>query len=213
MLLFQLLSICSLSIVTAICFIVLGLRQLIWRKPFILSARAMFWLCVVSFSPSIFNVVWAVFMISSSNMSIILLSSLLIYIPLLYFLWKQTMGFVFFGVNDETFRHLLHQALHSANLPFEETLSRIRLTSLNMDIQAAVQSWTGMGSLSIKQARHRLTLQTIVEAIRTELAATPIAASGTGGIFYLIIGTMLFIFMAVFLGFMLSSFPSLYFSS
>lgn len=210
MLLAQLLSVSVLTIVAAVGCMVLGLRQVITRRPFIVVARTTFWLSVLGFSPSIVNALLVFSMLSASDGSLFVLALLLLYAPVLYFLWRQTAGYLLLGVNDETFRHLLQHALHREHLPFEESLARLRIPSLDLDIQATVQEWPGIATFSVKQPRHRAIQQAIAAHIRRDLAEHPRPAVGAVGPLLLVTGGMLALLMLAFTGYMLLAHPNVY---
>ena len=66
-------------------------------------------------------------------------------------MWYQLKGYVAYAVTDTSFREALLAALQKLQYPHEETLSTIRLTSIDADLQVAVQSWMGAGVIKVKQ--------------------------------------------------------------
>ena len=63
-------------------------------------------------------------------------------------------GYVAYAVTDTSFRDALLTSLQKLDLPYEETLSTIRLTSVEVDLQVSIQSWMGSGQIKIKQRGH-----------------------------------------------------------
>jgi hypothetical protein len=95
---------------------------------------------------------------------------------ILVMMWYQLKGYVAYAVTDTSFREALLAALQKLQLPYEESLSVIRLTSVDADLQVAVQSWMGTGTIKVKQREHRPALKEIVTAMndyfRTSFAST-----------------------------------------
>ena len=67
--------------------------------------------------------------------------------------------------SGKSFRSGLLAALEKLQLPYEESLSSIRLTSVEADLQVAVQSWMGTGQIKVRQAGHRPLLKRIVNGM------------------------------------------------
>ena len=66
------------------------------------------------------------------------------------------------GLQMCRFRKHSSQLLKRLQLPYEESLSVVRLTSIQADLQVSVQSWMGTGIIKVKQRTHRSTLKEIV---------------------------------------------------
>jgi len=114
--------------------------------------------------------------------------SLLLCALTLVVLWKQTSGYMVFGVGEETFRRLLQSALRKLNLPFEESLSRLRLTTLNADLQVNIASWTGTAYLRMKQPQHADTFGKVLDSLREDFAGTTVQFDPTICSFYIVLG-------------------------
>ena len=84
---------------------------------------------------------------------------------ILLMMWYQLKGYVAYAVTDTSFREALVAALQKLQLPYKESLSVIRLTSVDADLQVAVQSWMGTGTIKVKQREHRAVLREVVTAM------------------------------------------------
>lgn len=94
----------------------------------------------------------------------------------------------------KAFREALNSALHKLNLPFEERLSSMRLTSVGADLQVGVQSWIGTGQIRIKGSKNRSLLSQIVSARNEHFRTSSTPTNMTSRVFYIILGIFLVIF-------------------
>ena len=84
---------------------------------------------------------------------------------ILLMMWYQLKGYVAYAVTDTSFREALLAALQRLQLPYKESLSAIRLTSIEADLQVSVQATAGTGLIKVKQRAHRPVLREIVNAM------------------------------------------------
>jgi hypothetical protein len=98
--------------------------------------------------------------------------SLLVCAVLLVMMWKQTAGYMVIGVAEEPFRNSLLNTLRKLNLPFEESLSRVRLTTLEADLQVGIQPWMRTAYLRMKQPQHADTFTKVVDSLRKDFAGS-----------------------------------------
>jgi hypothetical protein len=119
-----------------------------------------------------------------------LIICLLVFGIMFFMLWKQTEGYSAFGVTDESFQEALRSALNRLNLPFEETIFRIRLTSIEADIHASVHSSLGCAQLIIKHPGHRSTLKRIVDAMNDYFKTVPCKTNMTTNVYLIVISTL-----------------------
>lgn len=112
-------------------------------------------------------------------------------------------GYMIFGVSDETFREALTSALNKLNLPYEETISKIKLTGLNADLQAAVASWMGTAQIRIKQWQHVRYAKDIANSMDDYYKNNSVKVNNIAFIVYLILGifTIAFVFAFAIFGF------------
>ena len=104
------------------------------------------------------------------------------------FFWLQMKGYLAFAVTGKSFRDGLLAALDKLQLPYEETLSSIRLTSVEADLQVAVQSWIGTGQIKVRPGRHGPLLKKIVQAMKEHFRTAAVETNMIVCVFFLILG-------------------------
>ena len=177
--------------IMAILSLAVGMRGLLTKRPFLLSNRWFLATILVVFAPSILLIFLPLFSNDPSSLGpmnwLIALvgGSLLLVIPVLWFSLK---GYAAHGVTDASFREALLAALEKRQLPYEEKLSAIRLTSIEADLQVIVQSWMGTGLIKVKQRAHRSHLKEIVKAMNEYFSASSVSINMRSSIFQLAAG-------------------------
>ena len=131
-------------------FFVIGLRGILTKRPFLVSSR---WLLLVMFIGLVPAILIPVFLPGDSSFIIKWLNPA-IFTLLLVMMCFALRGYVAYAVTDTSFRDALLTSLQKLDLPYEETLSTIRLTSVEVDLQVSIQSWMGSGQIKIKQRGH-----------------------------------------------------------
>ena len=112
------------------------------------------------------------------------------------FMWIQFKGYLAFGVTERSFREGLLAALEKLQLPYEESLSSIRLTSLGVDLQVAIQSWMGSGQIKVGKGHHALLLKEIVQAMHKYFRTTAVETNMISCVLYVIIGIFVLLMTA-----------------
>ncbi len=185
----------------ALFFLVIGLRGIITRKPFLISARWLLALLLFGFSPAIVQALMLPGTAGGAGMveAIRWLSPALLVVVFI-FLYFTLRGYTAFGVTDISFREGLLHSLTKLNLPHEETLSAVRLPTIGADLQVGVQSWIGTGQLKMKQRQFSSVLRDIVRGMNEYFQSGVISKVNlTCCIFYTIMGVFLVVFAGVFL--------------
>ncbi len=119
---------------------------------------------------------------------------------ILIFVYFALRGYTAFGVTDVSFREALLHSLKKVDLPYEETLSAIKLPTRGADLQVAVQSWMGTAQLKMKQKRFGAILKSIVNGMNEYYQTGAVSkANLTSCIFFTVIGVFLAVFAGVFL--------------
>jgi hypothetical protein len=182
----------------ALFFLVIGLRGIIFKKPFLISARWLFILVLLGFSPGLFQFAWLPKLSDGPGMLIALRWLIpVMFIVILIFLYLTLRGYTAFGVTDKSFREGLLYSLRKLNLPHEETLAALRLTTIGADLQASVQSWMGTGQVKMKQRQFSTVLSDIVNGMNEYYQSGAMSELKlTCCIFYTVIG----VFMAALAG-------------
>jgi hypothetical protein len=197
-----------MSMIFSIVFIILGLyliltglRGVVRKKPFVFSAKRSFWLVALAFSPSIVQPLYSFWELYSSSIghaedfewshTLALLFPLLIFPVILAFLWRQMRGYTILGVTDDSFRQALYAVLKDLQLPFEERLSKLRLTSIDVDLEANVAGWMGVANLRIKQPNQEETSKRIADELNHYFAASHVSINMITCVYYIIIGALI----------------------
>ncbi len=171
--------------IMAIFFLGIGLRAILTKRPFLVSNR---WLLSMMFVVLVPCIVLSLTSLSSDIMDWI---SPLLYGVILLMMWYQLKGYVAYAVTDASFREALLAALQRLQLPYEESLSVIRLTSVNADMQVAVQSWMGTGTIKVKQREHRAVLTEVVKAMNDYFRTSSVSTNMITSVFMVVLGVVM----------------------
>ena len=176
--------------IEALIFFGIGLRVLIARRPLLINARWFLGFMVLALSPMLITSLF----LSSKFMNPVILINVLLFFAFLTFFAILMKGYIAMGITDESFRAAIHAALQELNITFEETLAHIKLTSHDLDLQAAVQSWVGTAQLKVKQSNGKTTLDEIAKAIEAYYQTHETKTNNVTAIFYIVAS----LFMAAF---------------
>jgi uncharacterized protein len=185
----------------ALFFLVIGLRGIVTKRPFLISTRWLLGLALLGFTPLILQ---AVAPPPTGDGSGILRAlrwlNPSVLIVVLIFLSFTLRGYVAFGVTATSFREGLLASLRKLNLDHEETLSALRLPTIGADLQVAVQSWMGTGQMKMKQRQFRGILRDIANTMNNYYQGSAGSELNlTCCIFYTFIGALLAGLAGVFL--------------
>jgi uncharacterized protein len=189
-----------LFVVMSAFFLVIGLRGVMTKKPFLISARWLLVLVVLGLTPSMLNAL--TFPGSGADTGTLALHWLVpgVLVIVLIFLSFAMRGYIAFGVTDTSFREGLLASLKGLNLEHEETLSVLRLPAMGADLQVAVQSWMGTAQIKMRQRKFHAVLHDIVRAMNDYYRNAEIPKINlTSCIFYVIVGVFLLVFAGVFM--------------
>ena len=170
-------------------FFVIGLRGILTKRPFLVSSR---WLLLVMFIGLVPAILIPVFLPGDSPFMIKWLNPM-IFTLLLVMMCFALRGYVAYAVTDTSFRDALLTSLQKLDLPYEETLSTIRLTSVEADLQVSVQSWMGSGQIKAKQRGHSSLLKKIADAMNEYFRVSSTDTNLTACIFFLVMGILMVI--------------------
>lgn len=173
--------------IIAVFFFVIGLRGVITKRPFLISSRWLLLAMFLAFLPGISTIFF-----SAGSMPFILKwLNPIIFIVALVTMYFMLPGYTILGVTDTSFREALLAALQKLQLPYEEVLSSIRLTSIEADLQVSVQSWVGSGIIKIKQRKHRSQLTEIVTVMNEYFRTSSVSTNLITCIIYLVMGILM----------------------
>ena len=170
----------------------IGLRGFLTKRPFLFSAKWLLLFMVVGFLGPIVTLIPSPFPFSRPLQFTNWLPILMFPVMAVFF-WLQMRGYLAFGITGKSFREGLVAALEKLQLPYEESLSSIRLTSVEADLQVAIQSWVGTGQIKVRQGRHRPLLKEIVQAMNERFRASPVETNMISCVFFLVLGIFAFI--------------------
>lgn len=170
-------------------FFVIGLRGILTKRPFLLSSR---WLLLVMFIGLIPAILIPVFLPGDSPFILKWLNPS-IFTLLLVMMCFALRGYVAYAVTDTSFRDALLTSLQKLDLPHEETISTIRLTSVEVDLQVSVQSWMGSGQIKTKQRGQGSLLTEIATAMNEHFRVSSADTNLTACIFFLVMGILMVI--------------------
>lgn len=189
----------------SIYFLFLGLKVFLTKKPFLIPAKYNFFVVFIGFATQLVMPISNLFRTSRYRennfdwfLMLIPLFLIVLYSVLLGYLWKTMQGYQIIGVNEDTFRTSLQNVLKKLGLPFEERLSKMRLTSLETDLESLVNAWSGVATIKIKDAKHKGVEKEIAENLRKEFQDDYLPVNLRTSYFYLITGGLMFVFMGAF---------------
>ena len=185
-------------VLMAAFFLFIGMRVVLTKRPYFMSSRYFFVFMILAFSPQFVSTAWMITKDLPGNANIIFYLNPLLFIFLLAFLWIQMKGYMAIGVSDDSFRDALTFSLNKNNLPFEEQLSIVKLTSIDAILQVAIQSWIGTGQIKLKRSKGANVLPQIVSGLDDYYAENDIKPNNITPVFYIIIGIFMLIFAGVF---------------
>ena len=171
--------------VMAIFFLGIGLRAILTKRPFLVSNR---WLLSMMFVLLVPGIIVSFRSLSDNIMNWV---HPLLFGAILLMMWYQLKGYVAYAVTDASFREALLAALQRLQLPYEESLSVIRLTSVNADMQVAVQSWMGTGTIKVKQREHRAVLAEVVKAMNDYFRTSSVSTNMITSVFMVVLGVVM----------------------
>jgi hypothetical protein len=160
---------------------------LIGQRPFLFNTRWVLGVLVLGLSP-LPVVLIPLGALSDATGGIIVLLILLLYVAIFLFAAIQTKGYYAMGVTEDSFRTAIHAALQELEIPFEETLTHIKLTSLELDLQVSVHSWMGTAQLRVKPSKGKSVLKEITKAIVNYYQTHETKMNNTAAIFYFVMG-------------------------
>ncbi len=195
------LALWGVFILLSLYFLFLGANVLLTRKPYVMRTKYNFYVVFFALASQLIIPVRGVIQLSGSvdrdidwftMLSPIFLG--LFYSVLLFFLWKTMQGYSVIGVDEESFRTSLVSVLTQLGLPFEERISKMRLTSLDTDLDSAINAWSGAATVKIRDAGHRKTEKKIAQGLQTHFSNEKVTLNLRTSYFYILVGSLLFLF-------------------
>lgn len=200
-------------VMLAFCLFILwiGARGLLKKRPVVIPARHFMWIMIAVYFPMLYSSFVGFFETSGSSHGsfnpielVLPVINLLLMVILVYVFWRSFTGYLLFGVSEEGFRAALTSTLNKLNLPYEETISKIKLTSIGTELQAAVHGWVGTAQIRIKQRTHFLYTKEIAKGMDDYFKGNAGDTKKIIFVVYLLLGVLMIVFLAFFLIFMVS---------
>ena len=177
--------------IAAIFFLVIGLRGILTKRPFVISQR---WFLSIMFAVFIPTILQSLLLRLPNGFNLINWLNPLIFGFILLMMCYQMRGYTAYAVTDTSFREALIEVLQKLQLPYEESLSLIRLTSIEADLQVSVQGWMGTGLIKGKQRAHHSVLREIVNAMNEYFRVSSVPTNMITCVFLLVMGIFMVIF-------------------
>ena len=175
----------------AIFFLFIGLRGILTKRPFLMSQR---WLLSMMFFAIVPTILLPFLLSLPDDFKLMSWVHPLLFGLILLMMCYQMRGYVAYAVTDISFREALLEALQKLQLPYEESLSVIRLTSIEADLQVSVQAWMGTGLIKVKQRAQRSVLREIVNAMNQHFRLSSPSTNMIPCVFFAIMGVLMVIF-------------------
>ena len=176
--------------IAAIFFLTVGLRGILAKRPFLISQRWFLSIMCAIIIPTIL----LPSLLSFPGDFFMRWGSPLMFGFILLMMCYQMRGYTAYAVTDTSFREALLEALQKLQLPYEESLSLIRLTSIEADLQVSVQGWLGTGLIKVKQRAHRSVLREIVNAMNEYFRISSVPTNMITCVCSVVIGGFMVIF-------------------
>jgi hypothetical protein len=164
----------------AVYFLGFGLHGILTKKAYVVSTQRILWIFLLLLVPLLLPLSGMRSGFRKHSFDFMDLSPLLMFGVFFLIIWKMR-GYSIWGATEEYLQNALHAALTELNLPFEESVARLRLTSLDADLTLSV-SGLGAAQMRLKQPRHGATLKQIASHMNVYFATVPGKVSL--GIFY-----------------------------
>ena len=165
----------------------IGLRGILSKKPFMFSNR---WHLSEMFVVFIPIILLYISISLPGNFDVIDWVTTLFFVVVLLMMWYQLKGYTAYAVTDTSFREALLAALQKLQLPYEERLSVIRLTSINADLQVAIQSWMGTGIIKVKQRGYHSVLRQVVKTMNEHFRVSSVPTNMNSCVFNMVMGVI-----------------------
>ena len=108
--------------------------------------------------------------------------------------WFHYKGYTAYAVTDTSFREAVIAAIQKLQLPYEESVTEIQLTSVEADLQVSVHSWMGTGTIRVKQRAHQSVLREVVNAMNEYFRTSSVPRNMISCVLYLVMGGIIVFF-------------------
>lgn len=166
----------------------IGLRGLIHRRPFLISSRWLFLLCVLAFLPGLRPLLAGgpIPLLAWMNLTMLLVFGVA--------MWLVTAGYSVFGVTEASFRQGLYAALHRRGLPWEEALGGMHLPTEDAAVQVGMHSWIGTAQIKVLPRGRNALLRDIASGMNAYYRSATVPVNLAPCLVYAVMGGVLLMF-------------------
>jgi hypothetical protein len=172
----------------AISLLVIGVRALVVRRPILLPSRLLACITALGISPMLISSAELIFGDYSGYTDRVGIFILLTFLVIIVITLRYMSGYTAIGVTPDSLRSALQSALQRLDIPYQESLSRIQLTSIGADLQVSISDWLGIVRISVNNRQHKPILKSIIKVTKQLFATVPGGINLRAGIFYCSIG-------------------------
>jgi len=140
--------------------IVVGLRGILFKRPFLISFRFWSWFFVIGFILLFFDIFFEIFSVLPNfskrlaELDLIgwvsLLGPIFLFVPCLVITWVSSQGYTVCGATNNSLHDALLVALKAKNIQFQEDFSIIKIPATSTEIQISFWNWLGGGFIQVK---------------------------------------------------------------
>jgi hypothetical protein len=177
----------------------IGLRGLIHRRPFLISSRWLFLLCVLAFSPGLLRMGLHLLHLQAGDPSPLAWMNLGMFLLFGGAMWLLTAGYSAFGVTEASFRQGLYEALRRRGLPWEEAVGGMHLPTEDAAVQVGMQGWIGTAQIKVLPRGRGALLRDIAAAMNAYYRSATVPVNPAPCLVYAAMGGMLLVFAVVLL--------------
>ncbi|HWY25209.1 MAG TPA: hypothetical protein VNX47_09835 [Nevskia sp.] len=167
----------------------IGLRGLIHRRPFLISSRWLFLLCVLAFLPGL-----RPFLAHGNAISPLTWMNLAMFLIFGVAMWLVTAGYSAFGVTEASFRQGLYEALRRRGLPWEEALGGMNLPTEDAAVQVGMHSWIGTAQIKVLPRGRASLLRDIAAGMNAYYRSATVPVNLAPCLVYAVMGGVLLVF-------------------
>jgi hypothetical protein len=164
----------------------LGLRGILTKKPFLTSSRWYFSVCLVS---------WAIMLLRPQSPFFI--GTLIVFIGILIVMWLDLPCYIAYGITDSLFRQGLISTLENLEIPFEENLSGLYLSSIDASLLVPKPSWFGVVPIRVRPRKFKGVLRKIAGGMSSYYQTNNGSINLTTSYVYLIVSAFMMLLSVV----------------
>ena len=168
----------------------IGLRGLLTRRPFLFSARWLFAFMLLGFLPNAVMPFTFERDFDDASDVFMALAGPAMFLAMAVFFWIVMRGHMAFGVTEDSLRTGLTAALRELELPYEESLSAIRLPTVSTEIQVAVQGWVGTGQIKSRKRAGAPLVADVARRMNAYFRSTKVSTNLTCCVMYIVMGAL-----------------------